>query len=377
MRCKKFNHFEKFYLILYIIDCKFHFFKRTLNLLYIKFKNKEETMEHRTWKAAWIDYLEPDLKFEEEALTKENIELNAYQLRNASVEEALKHLADKDMLVVNMFPCTRNFLDSLKECKMLIRHGSGYDNVKVQDCTDNGIVFVHIPDANTFAVAEHAVTLLMATARKIRLFDSIMRESGWDWKSAQPLYQVSGKTLGVVGCGRIGSHFIHLMKGFDMRVLVYDPYIPKEKTENELGIKIVNFETLLKESDHISIHAPRTEETYHLFGEAQFRLMKKTAYIINTSRGPLIEEKALVKALQEGWIAGAGIDVYEKEPPKESKELLSIPNAVFSGHVAWYTEEATWKMRHRIVEDLIAFNKGVRPQYVLNPEVWDKKYGKK
>ena len=334
-------------------------------------------MDTPKWKAVWTDYLEPELNYEKETLGQAGIDFEHYQLRFTPEDEALQYLEDADLLMVNMFPCTRSFLSRLKKCRLIVRHGVGYDNVDVQACTDNGILLANITDANTIAVAEHAAALILTIGRKIRLFDREMRAAKWNWQISVPLFQISGKTLGIVGCGRIGSQLVRLMRGFEMKVLVYDPYIPKEETERKLGVKLVDFETLLKESDYISITAPRTEETYHMFSEPQFGMMKKSAFIVNTARGPVIDQKAILKALKEHRIAGAGIDVYESEPLFDKEpELLSLDNIVLCPHSGWYNEEATTKMRRRIVEEMIKFQNGEPPASMINPEVWAKKYSK-
>ncbi len=335
-------------------------------------------MESSKWKAIWTDYLEPELNYEKETLEKAGIDFEHYQLRFTPEDEALKLLENADLLMVNMFPCTRSFLSRLKKCKLIVRHGVGYDNVDVQACTDNGILLANITDANTIAVAEHAAALILTVARKIRLFDREMRAGKWNWQVSVPLFQIVGKTLGVVGCGRIGSQLVRLMKGFEMNVLVCDPYIPKEETEKKLGVRLVDFETLLRESDFISINAPRTEETFHMFSDPQFNMMKETAYIVNTARGPVIDQKALLSALKNNRIAGAGIDVYESEPLLDKEpELLELQNVVLCPHSGWYNEEAIATMRRRIVEEMLKFQKKQPPSSMINPEVWERKYAKK
>ena len=328
-------------------------------------------MEERKLKVAYSDYLSTDLKYEEEIYEKENIDFHYFQLRDASEEEALKCLGDADMLMVNMFPCTRSFISKLTRCKFIMRHGVGYDSVDVDACTEHGILLVNIPDANAVVVAEHTLGLLLNCARKFMLFNTSMREGRWEWKMTKPLFQVMHKTLGIFGCGRIGSRLTKIMKGFEMNVLVYDPYIPVEKTEKELGVKMTDFETLLKESDFLTIHAPMTDETHHIFGAEQLKMMKSTAFLINAARGPIVDQNALIKALEEKWIAGAALDVFEQEPLEYNSELRKLENVVFTPHIAGYNEETIWAMRKRIVDDILRFRNGEKPLSIVNPQVWD------
>ncbi len=334
-------------------------------------------MSGTTWKAVWSDYKGSELSYEKKSFQDAGIEFHPYQLVDASADEVVKKLADADMLMVNMMPLRRNIIEKLERCKFIMRHGVGYDSVDVDACTERDIVFANIPDVNTLTVAEHTLAMILMCARKMRIFDSIMHAGKWEWKETIPIFEVSGKTLGVYGCGRIGSRLVRLMKPFEMRVLVHDPYIDREKTERELGVKMVDLDTLLGESDFITLHTPLTDETFHRFGEAEFKKMKQSAFIINAARGPVIEQHALIRALKEKRIAGAGLDVFEKEPPVDVPGIADLRNIVLTPHVGGYSEEVIANMQKRIVADMIKFSRGERPGSVINPEVWDRLYGGK
>ena len=334
-------------------------------------------MSGKTWKAVWSDYKGADLSYERKALEEAGIDFHPYQLLGVSEEEAVKKLADADMIMVNMYPLKRGIIEKLEQCKFIMRHGVGYDSVDVAACTERNIVFANIPDVNTLTVAEHTLAMILMCGRKMRLFDSIMHAGRWEWKDAVPIFEVSGKTLGVFGCGRIGSRLVRLLEPFGMRVLVNDPYIDREKTERELGVKMVNLDTLLAASDFITLHTPLTEETYHRFGENEFKKMKKSAYIINAARGPVIEQHSLIRALKEKRIAGAALDVFEHEPPIDIPEIAGMENLVMTPHVGGYSEEVITNMQKRIAADMIKFSRGKRPGSVINPEVWERLYGGK
>ena len=331
-------------------------------------------MSENTLIAAWADYKGQNLSYETKAYAGAGIDFRPYQLLDANEDEALEKLSVADMLMVNMFPLKGNFIRKLERCRFIIRHGVGYDSVDIDACTAKNIVVANIPDVNTLAVGEHTLAMILMCGRKMRLFDSIMHRGLWDWREAAPVFQVSGKTLGVFGCGRIGSTVVRLAKPFNMKVLVNDPYIDGEKAERELGVEIAGFDRLVSESDFITLHTPLTDETHHAFGAGEFRKMKKSAYIINASRGPVIEQHSLLHALKEGEIAGAALDVFENEPPEDIPELAGLENLIMSPHVAGYSEEVISGMQRRIAEDMIKFAAGERPGSVVNPEVWERLY---
>jgi len=183
---------------------------------------------------------------------------------------------------------------------------------------------------------------------------------------------VYGKTLGIIGFGRIGRAVARRAKGFEMRVLYYDIERAPEEVERELNAQYVDLEALLKEADYISIHAPLTPETHHMIGERELKMMKPTAYLINTARGPIVDERALVRALKEGWIAGAALDVYENEP-ELTPGLAELPNVVLAPHIGSASAETRTKMAEMAVSNLLSVLKGERPENIVNPEVWGRR----
>lgn len=318
------------------------------------------------------DYIERDLKWEEEECRKLGLYFEYYQLKNASSRELVGQVKDADIVLVNMAKFNKEVIAGLENAKLIIRHGIGYDNVNISEATKRGIIFANEATASSEDVAEHTILLILDTYKKKKIQDQILRDwirtGKWRSKKIFPLYRLSGKTLGIVGCGNIGSRMLKKMRSFGISILICDPYISQKRLK-ELGVTHTPFDEILKKSDIITIHVPVTEETRGMFNIEKFALMKKSAIIVNTSRGPIVKTQDLIRALKEGMIAGAGLDVYEKEPPDPRLELLRLDNAVLSPHIAWYSEEGGWDIRRMIMDDVRAFVAGKLPRFVVNKEV--------
>ncbi len=258
------------------------------------------------------------------------------------------------------------------QLRIIANHAVGFDNIDIPAASERGILVTNTPGVLTDATADHAWALLFSTARRVVESDKFTRALKYDgWGPMMFLGgDITGRTLGIVGAGRIGATVAEKSKGFRMRVLYCDEF-RNEKLEAEVGAQKVDFDKLLSESDFVSIHVPLLESTHHLFDDSAFKKMKKSAFLINTSRGPVVEEAALVRALQNGEIAGAGIDVYEEEPAIHP-DLIKLDNAVLTPHIASATIETRTKMATMAASNLIAGLKGERPQNLLNPEVLDK-----
>lgn len=255
------------------------------------------------------------------------------------------------------------------QLKIVANHAVGFDNIDIPAATERGIMVTNTPGVLTHATADFAWTLLFSTARRIAeadVFTRALKYKGW----GPMMYlggDITGRTLGIVGAGRIGAAVALKSRGFDMKILYTDAY-QNETLEKELGARKVEFEELLKESDFVSVHVPLLDTTHHLFDETAFKLMKRTAYLVNTSRGPVVKEAALVKALKSGEIAGAGLDVYEEEP-KIHPELIKLQNVVLAPHIASATIETRTNMATMAASNLIEGLKGNTPPNLLNPEV--------
>jgi len=288
-------------------------------------------------------------------------------------EEILKGVRGKDALLCLLTEkIDRDIMDAAPNLKVISSFSVGYDHIEVAEATRRGIYVTYTPGVLTEATADFAWTLLMAAARRIVEADRVVRTKNWKvaWGPTILLGDdVYGKTLGIVGLGRIGTAIARRAKGFNMKTIYFDTIRAPLEKEKELGIDYAPFERLLEESDFVSVHVPLMKETHHLFGEAQFRRMKRTAFLINTSRGAVVDEKALAKALQEKLIAGAALDVFEKEPTDPENPLLSMENVVLAPHIASATKEARSKMSEVSAKNLIAVLKGEMPLFLVNKEV--------
>ncbi len=263
---------------------------------------------------------------------------------------------------------TPELLEALPRCGGLIRTGSGTDNLPVAAATARGLVVANTPEAHSHAVAEQALGLLFACLRRIVTLDRATRAGQWQNARPWPNAHLYGQTVGLVGFGHAARLVARHLSGFDATILVHDPYVPADVI-TQAGARAASLDELLGESDFVSLHCPLTPETRHLIGEAQLRRMKPTAILVNTSRGPVVDEPALVRALTEGWIAGAGLDVFEQEPVAPDNPLLALDNAVLSPHVAGYSDENLelgWRLS---VEAALDFAAGRWPRSVVNRTV--------
>jgi len=286
-------------------------------------------------------------------------------------KEIIKGLKDKDGLICLLTDqIDKQVILSEPRLKMIASYAVGYDNIDVKAATKKGIPVSNTPDVLTDATSDMAWALLFSVARRIVEADRFTREGkfqGWDPMLMHGV-DVTGKTLGIIGAGRIGTSFALKSRGFNMKVIYYSSHI-NEKLEKELKAKKVPFNDLLKKSDFVSLHIPLNSSTYHKISEKELKTMKKTAVLINTSRGPVIDEKALAVALKEKWIFGAGLDVYEDEP-KINKTLLELENVVLQPHSASATTNSRTQMAIVAAENMLIGLKGKKPPNCINPEVF-------
>ncbi|MBS7606133.1 MAG: glyoxylate reductase [Candidatus Bathyarchaeia archaeon] len=261
--------------------------------------------------------------------------------------------------------------DAAPNLKIVAQMAVGYDNIDVEEATRRGIYVTNTPGVLTETTADLAWALLMAIARRIVEADKYIREGKWRvaWHPMMLLGRdVYGATLGIIGAGRIGMAVARRAKGFNMRILYYD-IVRRPELEKDIGAEYVDLDTLLSQSDFITIHVPLTKDTYHMINAEKLRLVKKTAFIINTSRGQVIDEKALYEALKEGRIAGAALDVFEEEPIPMDNPLLKLDNVVLTPHIGSASHETRSKMAEMVADNLIAFFEGRVPPNLVNPEV--------
>ncbi|MGI1690743.1 glyoxylate reductase [Thermoanaerobacter uzonensis] len=300
------------------------------------------------------------------------VEVSPYD-RMLTKEELLEKVQGKNAVITQLTDkVDKEFFEAAKDVKIVANYAVGFDNIDLEEATIRGVYITNTPDVLTNATAELAWALLFATARRVVESDKFMRSGkfqGW----APMLFLgkgVTGKTLGIIGAGRIGQAFAKMAKGFDMKIL-YTARSPKKEFEEETGAQYVDLDTLLKESDFVSIHVPLTPETRHLIGEKELKLMKKSAILINTGRGPVVDEKALVKALKNKDIYAAGLDVYEREPMFE-EELAQLDNVVMLPHIGSATEEARRDMSILVAQNIIDVIEGRVPRTLVNKNILNK-----
>lgn len=274
-------------------------------------------------------------------------------------DELLKVIEDVDGLIVGLDPVTRKVLEKGKKLKAVSKYGVGVDNIDLEAAKELGIKVTYTPGANNESVADFAFALMLASSRKVNELDEIVRSNKWEKKIGIEVY---GKTIGIVGTGAIGKGVARRASGFNMEILAYDLYAD-EAFANQIGMKYVDKKTLLEKSDFITLHVPLTDEMYHFIDSEELSMMKKSAILINTSRGGIVNEDALYDALKENKIAGAAFDVYEKEPPTNSK-LLELKNILLAPHCGASTVDATNRMGVMAVQGLVSVLEGMEPKYL-------------
>jgi D-3-phosphoglycerate dehydrogenase len=281
-----------------------------------------------------------------------------------SHEELIDSINEYDGIIIrSRTKLTENVINKADNLKIIARAGVGVDNVDLNAATEKGIMVVNTAESTTITVAEHTMALILSLARKIAIADKSLKQGKWE-KSKFMGTEIRHKVLGVVGMGRIGSQVVNRCKAFEIDSIVYDPYL-KESVAKEMGVELVDLETVLKEADIITIHVPLTPQTKHLISDNELKMMKNTAFIVNCARGGIIDEEALYNGLKNNDIAGAALDVFENEPPEGSK-LLELDNIVLTPHIAASTNEAQRDAAIIAADEIVKVFKGKIPKNVLN-----------
>lgn len=296
---------------------------------------------------------------------------DVYVADNQDPNNYLDEMQDADALIVRIAKCDGHAIENSPKLKVIGRTGVGYDSVDVKTATEKGIPVVITPGANNRSVAEHAVAMMFALSKNLVEAQQEMCKGNWEIRGAKKAFELEGKTVGILGLGAIGRETAKICEGCGMKVAAYDPFLSKEQVEGYGAVYYKDYEELLKASDVVSIHVPLTDETRNMIGKKQLSEMKKTALIINCSRGGIINEAELVEALKAGDIAGAGTDVFCNEPPKTDDHLLNCPNLIVSPHSAAQTREAVIKMAQMCVKGCLAVAEGKKWPYVADKSVYE------
>jgi len=281
-------------------------------------------------------------------------------------------IADAHAIAVRVAKIDRELLEQAGNLMIIAKHGVGYDNIDIEAATEKKVVVISTPQDNAESVAEHNLGLMLSISKKITMSDRALRENRLGPREEYTGTELKDKTMGLIGIGRIGATLAHQCRAaLNMNVIAYDPYVSREKAKQLGATKIENVDEVLKAADYVAICVPLTAETANLIGARELSLMKPDAFLINSSRGGIVDEKALYDNLSKGGIAGAAIDVFLKEPPASDHPLLSLDNFIGTPHIAGGTREAMKRMATTVAEEILRVFRGERPKFPVNPQVLD------
>lgn len=307
-----------------------------------------------------------DFDIEQKELEKVNASLSVSQCK--SEKELIEATKDADGLIVQYANINSNVIKSLKKCKVIARYGIGVDTLDVQAATEHNICIVNAQEYCLDEVSNHAITLALACMRKIVILNNAVKNGIWDVKIATPVFRLKNRKFGLVGFGNIAKKVARKVQAFGFNIISYDPYV-SSSVMSECNVEKVELEDLLRESDVVSLHLPLNKHTKYIISKKELKLMKETAFVINTSRGPLINQEDLYNALNEKWIAGAGLDVLEEIPTNSDHKLLKLDNLVITPHTAFYSEESLRDLKRIAAVGVAQVLKGEAPSFLLNKEV--------
>ncbi len=312
------------------------------------------------------DYTWPNTSVEEAVLKTANARLLIAQVGDEN--ELLSLVPQADAILTCFKKVSAAVVRAGEKLQVISRYGIGVDNIAVDEATRLGIPVTNVPAYCLDEVAEHALTLMLACARNIPHYDQAIRAHDWALNKQRPLFRIHGKTLGIIGFGKIGQMLATKASGLGLKVIAYSPRADISIAQ-ALHVDLVSLNEVVSQSDFLSLHVPMKAETRHIINADRLRQMKPTAFLINTSRGGLIDHEALLQALKEGWIAGAALDVFEAEPLDAQHPLFAQPNLIATPHVAFYSEESLVELQTKAAENVAAILTGRRPISLVNSEV--------
>ena len=283
-------------------------------------------------------------------------------------EDVIRECKDASGLIDQYAPITRKVMESLPDLKVVGRYGVGVNTIDVDAATELGIQVLNVPDYCMDEVSNQAISLMLACHRKLNILNSQVHHNGWDYKIAKPIHRLQGQTLGLLGFGRIPKMVAQKAKAFGLNIIAYDPYVTPE-VGLQYNVTILPLKDVLQKADIISVHVPLTKDTENLLNEQTLSWMKPEAIVINTSRGPLIDEKALYHALKDKKLGYAGLDVTVQEPIQKDNPLLTLDNVIITPHVAWYSEEAELELKTKVAQGVADVLSGKNAKYLVNRDV--------
>lgn len=312
------------------------------------------------------DYAWPTLDIEQDILGEIGGELVVAQ--TGAVDELIELAADVHAILTNWKKVPAAVLEAAPHCQIVCRYGVGLDNIDVVKATELGMLVTNVPDYCLEETSDHAMALLLACARSIVKLANSTRAGEWNLQIGRKYPRLNEQTLGIVGFGNIAQALVPKAKGFGLHIIAYTPHLTAERAGPH--VEATNdLSYLLRQSDYVSLHVPATPQTHHLINAETLRQMKPTAYLINTARGSVVDEAALLTALQEGWIQGAGLDVLVNEAPNSNNPLLQLDNAIITPHAAFYSDSAIAELQHKAATQVKQVLVGERPRYIINEKV--------
>jgi len=322
------------------------------------------------WNVVITDFEYPDIEIERSILEPAGAIVHGYQCKDADDVIAV---ASQAHIVINQYaPITKQVIERLSpSCMAIAQYGIGVDTIDVSTATEHGIMVINVPSYCEDEVAEHALAMMLALARRIPFYDREVRRGAWDYTSQAPIWRLHGRTLGLIGFGKIARKVVEKAGGLGLSIIAYDPLVASE-IMRELGVRAVSLNDLLRVSDFVSVHVPLLARTRDLLGERELRLMKETAVLVNVSRGPIVDQEALYRVLVDSAIRAAGLDVFYEEPPGNEfngNDLCRLDNVLLSPHVAWYSEESIVELREKLATDVARVLQGKYPEGFVNPQV--------
>ena len=324
----------------------------------------------RRWTVLVSDFNYADNEIERGALALWDADVVAAQC--TTPQDVIEASRTVDAIISQYAPVTAEVIGALpSRCKVVARYGIGVDTIDVAAATARGIAVVNVPSYCESEVSDHVLALLLAWGRRIPHYAEEIRRGTWDWKTGKPIHRLRGLVLGLLGFGKIARALARKATTLGLEVVAHDPYVPAAEIEAE-GVGPVGRDELFSRSDFLSLHVPLTSETHHTIDGAALASMKPTACLINASRGAVIDEAALVSALQTGALAGACLDVVEDETPSSDSPLLRLPQVLLTPHVAWYSEESQTELRRKVSDDVGRALNGLLPHGLVNRQLEDR-----
>lgn len=316
------------------------------------------------YKVVLTDYEFENLQYEEEVFQNSGLDIEFIKVQCKTEEEVIEHAKDADAILNQYAPVSRRVIESLQNTKIISRYGVGVNTIDLDAAKEKRITVANVPDYGMEEVSNHALALLLSWARKVTLLNNEVKKGNWDFKACVPIHRFNEQTVGVLGFGRIPRRLIEKVKPLGFKTVAYDPFVSAEEMA-AVGVEKMELDDLIRHADYLSVHVPLIPDTYHLINEERLSKMKRNAVIINTARGPIIDEKALADALKKGIIAGAALDVTEEEPVSINSPLLEMDNVIITPHSAWYSEEAMIELRQKAAKNIVQVLSGTKTPYAL------------